>query len=361
MEDPGKITKRYQILAPLLDEKSLRLLIAAESKVLGHGGIGIVSKSTGISRTTIAAGLKELNDPGSIDTSRIRKAGGGRKKAVEKLPAIETELENLMEPVARGELDSPLMWTDKSLRKLSEELKTKGFDVSHKLVGEILKDNGFSLQIHRKTGEGLRNSDRKAQMEYIYLKIKEFQNVDLPVITFQVLINRLAYSLDEPDEADSETSEFAVETIGKWYTKMGKSVYPEAPKLLIIADYGTCNSLESRLCKKEIQKLSNETGLIVEVCHFPPVTSKWNDIGYRLCSSISQNWRDKPIRSCEVTVSLVASERKQNKQVVNDVLETKPNDTVTITPVLKSENIKIRKKNSMEVWNYILKPKRYKK
>ena len=158
-------------------------MIAAESKVLGHGGIGIVSKSTGVSRTTISAGLKELEWPDLVDTGRIRKEGGGRKKTVEKLPAIEKELEKLIEPALRGEPDSPLMWTSKSLRKLSAELKSRGFDVSHKLVGEILKNKGFSLQANRKTNEGKSHPDRNAQFEHIHSKVKEYQGSGQPVIS----------------------------------------------------------------------------------------------------------------------------------------------------------------------------------
>ncbi|MDP1725350.1 MAG: ISAzo13 family transposase, partial [Bacteroidota bacterium] len=349
MKDTDLISNRHKILSPLLDEKARRLMIAAESKVIGRGSIGIVSKSTGVSRTTISTGLKELESIDLIDTRRIRKEGGGRKKAIEKLPAIEKELDKLIEPALRGEPDSPLMWTSKSLRKLSAELKSIGFDVSHKLVGEILKSKGFSLQANRKTDEGKSHPDRNAQFEHIHLKVKDFQENNQPVISVDAKKKELVGNFKnngkewhrekEPEKVkvydflsdaegkaipygvydlsqnkgwvsvgiDHDTAEFAVETIKKWWTKMGKPYYSNAQKLLITADGGGSNASRSRLWKTEIQKLSDETGLIIEVCHFPPATSKWNKIEHRLFSYISQNWRGKPLVSYSVIVNLIAS------------------------------------------------------
>ena len=316
MKDTELISNRHKILAPLLDEKAHRLMVAAESKVLGHGGIGIVSKSTGVSRTTISAGLKELKKPDLIDKSRIRKEGGGRKKSIDKLPAIEIELDKLIEPALRGEPDSPLMWTSKSLRKLSAELKSGGYDVSHKLVGEILKNKGFSLQSNRKTDEGKSHPDRNSQFEHIHNKINEFQECKQPVISVDAKKKELVgnfknngkelHKEKQPEKVkvydflsdaegkaipygiydlfqnkgwvsvgiDHDTAEFAVETIKKWWTKMGKPMYSDAQTLLITADGGGSNSSRSRLWKAELQKLANETGLIIEVCHFPSATSK---------------------------------------------------------------------------------------
>lgn len=350
MKDTNKISKRHQILAPLLDEKSRRLMIAAESKVLGHGGIGIVSRSTGVSRTTISAGLKELKEPDLIDSSRIRKAGGGRKKAVEKLPAIVKELEKLIEPALRGEPDSPFLWTGKSLRKLSAELKSAGFDVSHKLVGEILKNKGFSLLSNRKTEEGKRHHDRNTQLEHIHLMIKDFQKNNQPVITV-VANNGLSVGMDH------ETSEFAVETIKKWYTKMGKPFYPDAQRLLITADCGGGNSSGSRMWKTEIQKLCNETGLTIEVCHFPPATSKWNKIEHSLISGISQNWKDKPLVSYRIIVSLIASAMTEKGLEVNADLVSTNDHKGMIATDQESENITKKKNDFHEEWNYTIKPK----
>ncbi|MHC1774334.1 MAG: ISAzo13 family transposase [Lentimicrobium sp.] len=398
MKDTDLISKRHNILAPLLDEKTHRLMIAAESKVIGHGGIGVVSKSTGVSRTTISTGLKELRNPELIDTNRIRKVGGGRKKAVEKLPAIEEALENLIEPALRGEPDSSLMWTSKSLRKISNELKYKGFNVSHKLVGEILKEKGFSLQANRKTDEGKSHPDRNAQFEHIHQKVKDFQAIGQPVISVDAKKKELVgnyknngkewHKSKEPENVkvydflsdaegkaipygvydlsqnegwvsvgiDHDTAEFAVETIKKWWIKMGNLVYSNAQSLLITADGGGSNSSRSRLWKKEIQKLSNETGLTIEVCHFPPATSKWNKIEHRLFSYISQNWRGKPLVSYEVIVNLIASTRTEKGLKVScDVDRRAYNTGITITDEELAE-INLKRNEFHGEWNYTIQP-----
>lgn len=398
MKDTDLISKRHNILAPLLDEKTHRLMIAAESKVIGHGGIEVVSKSTGVSRTTISTGLKELRNPELIDTNRIRKVGGGRKKTVEKLPAIEEALENLIEPALRGEPDSSLMWTSKSLRKISNELKHKGFNVSHKLVGEILKEKGFSLQANRKTDEGKSHPDRNAQFEHIHQKVKDFQAIGQPVISVDAKKKELVgnyknngkewHKSKEPENVkvydflsdaegkaipygvydlsqnegwvsvgiDHDTAEFAVETIKKWWIKMGNLVYSNAQSLLITADGGGSNSSRSRLWKKEIQKLSNETGLTIEVCHFPPATSKWNKIEHRLFSYISQNWRGKPLVSYEVIVNLIASTRTEKGLKVScDVDRRAYNTGITITDEELAE-INLKRNEFHGEWNYTIQP-----
>jgi hypothetical protein len=373
-------------------------MIATESKVIGYGGIGVVSKSTGVSRTTISTGLRELNNPDLIDTSRIRKEGGGRKKEVEKLPAIEKELEKLIEPALRGEPDSPLMWTSKSLRKLSVELKLKGYNVSHKLVGEILKAKGFSLQANRKTDEGKSHPDRNAQFEHIHLKVKDFQENNQPVISVDAKKKELIgnfknngkewHKEKEPQKVkvydflsdaegkaipygvydlaqnngwvsvgiDHDTAEFAVETIKKWWTKMGKPFYSNAERLLITADGGGSNSSRSRLWKKEIQKLSNETGLTIEVCHFPPATSKWNKIEHRLFSYISQNWRGKPLVSYQVIVSLIASTKTEKGLDVTCELDSKTYDTGIKITEEEMDAINLERNDFHGEWNYKIKP-----
>jgi len=398
MKDIDLISKRHKILSPLLDEKARRLMIAAESKVIGHGGIGIVSKSTGVSRTTISTGLKELKASDLIDTKRIRKEGGGRKKAIEKLPQIEKELEKLIEPALRGEPDSSLMWTSKSLRKLSAELKSKGFDISHKLVGEILKDKGFSLQANRKTDEGKSHPDRNAQFEHIHHRIKDFQENNQPVISVDAKKKELVgnfknngkewHKEKEPEKVkvydflsdaegkaipygvydlsqnkgwvsvgiDHDTAEFAVETIKKWWVKMGNPFYPNAQRLLITADGGGSNSSRSRLWKKEIQKLSNETGLTIDVCHFPPATSKWNKIEHRLFSYISQNWRGKPLVSYEVIVNLIASTKTEKGLEVICELDTKNYDTGIKITEKEMKTINLETNDFHGEWNYTIRP-----
>lgn len=396
MKDEKLISERNKILSPFLDEKSRRLLCAAESKVIGHGGIAIVSKAIGVSRTTVSTGLKELENPERIDNSRIRKEGGGRKKTIEKLPEIEQKLSKLIEPALRGEPDSPLLWTSKSLRKLSSEFKLEGLNVSHNLVGKILSKNGFSLQANRKTDEGKSHPDRNAQFEHIHSKVKEYQSQYLPVISVDAKKKELIGNFknvgrelrrkkepekvkvyDFPSDADGkaipygvydmtqnkgwvsvgidhDTAEFAVETIKRWWIQMGKSFYPNAQKLLITADGGGSNSSRSRLWKMELQKLSDETGLLIEVCHFPPATSKWNKIEHRLFSFIAQNWRGKPLLSYEVIINLIASTTTIKGLAVKCELNKNIyNRGIKITDK-ELESVNLKRNEFHGEWNYII-------
>lgn len=398
MENIKLISERNKLLSCFLDEKSQRLINAAESKVLGHGGIAIVAKATGASRTTISSGLKELEAPENIDTKRIRKKGGGRKKAIYKMPEIKIELAKLIEPALRGEPDSPLMWTSKSLRKLSAELKSIGLNVSHNLVGEILNDEGFSLQANRKTDEGKSHPDRNAQFEYIHKKVKGYQSINQPVISVDAKKKELVGNFknigkelhrkkepekvkvyDFPSDAegkaipygvyditknkgwvsvgiDHDTAEFAADTIKRWWTKMGRAIYSKAHSLLITADGGGSNSSRSRLWKLELQKLANEIDLNIEVCHFPPATSKWNKIEHRLFSYIAQNWRGKPLLSYEVIVNLIGSTKTtKGLDVVCELNRNKYDIGIKISDKeMKSINLKIDEFHGE--WNYKICP-----
>lgn len=398
MGDANLISERNKILAPLLSEKMLRLYYAAESKVIGRGGIEVVSKATGASRNTIATGLSELKSNERVDTTRSRKEGGGRKKAIDKMPTIEIELAKLIEPALRGEPDSALKWTSKSLRKLSAELKLKALNVSYRVVGEILKKNGFSLQANRKTNEGKSHPDRNEQFEHIHNKIKEYQIQSQPVISVDAKKKELVGNFknigkelrrkkepekvnvyDFPSDADGkaipygvydithnkgwvsvgidhDTAEFAAETIRRWWIKMGKPLYPDSQRLLITADGGGSNSSRSRLWKKELQKLSNETNLTIEVCHFPPATSKWNKIEHRLFSYIAQNWRGKPLISYEVIVSLIAStQTTKGLKVACDLNQNKYNIGIKVTNK-EMKSINLRKNEFHGEWNYLISP-----
>lgn len=396
MENEKLVSERNKLLSSLLDERSRRLLCAAESKVIGRGGIAIVSKAIGVSRTTISTGLKELENPEKIDITRIRKEGGGRKKAIDKLPEIEKRLSRLIEPALRGEPDSPLLWTSKSLRKLSEELRSEGFYVSHNLIGKILNKNGFSLQANRKTDEGKSHPDRNAQFEHIHRKVKEYQSQYLPVISVDAKKKELIGNFknigrelrrkkepekvkvyDFPSDADGkaipygvydmtqnkgwvsigidhDTAEFAADTIKRWWTQMGKPFYPNAQKLLITADGGGSNSSRSRLWKMELQKLSDDTGLVLEVCHFPPATSKWNKIEHRLFSYIAQNWRGKPLLSYEVIVNLIASTTTTKGLAVKcELNQNKYNKGIKITDK-ELESVNLKRDEFHGEWNYTI-------
>jgi transposase len=394
----NEISERFNLLKPFLNEKSIRLFGAAEAKVLKHGGIQVVSEQTGMSRTTISKGVQELKNSEKISVSRIRKEGGGRKTIVEKMPKIDSSLAKLIEPALRGEPDSSLLWTSKSLRKLSAELKLQGFNVSHNYIGELLKEKGFSLQANRKTDEGKGHPDRNAQFEHIHETIKIYQSEYQPIISVDAKKKELVGNFknagkelcrkkepekvkvyDFPSDAegkaipygvyditknkgwvsigiDHDTAEFAANTIKTWWAKMGKSCYPNAQKLLITADGGGSNSSRSRLWKKELQKMSNETGLQLEVCHFPPATSKWNKIEHRLFSYIAQNWRGKPLLSYEIIVNLIGSTTtKKGLKVICELNKNKYKTGIKVTDKeMKSLNLK--RNDFHGEWNYIISP-----
>ena len=394
----NEISERFNLLKPFLNEKSIRLFGAAEARVLKHGGIKLVSEQTGMSRTTISKGVQELKNSEKIPVSRIRKEGGGRKTIVEKMPGIDSSLAKLIEPALRGEPDPPLLWTSKSLRKLSAELKLQGFNVSHNYIGELLKKKGFSLQANRKTDEGKSHPDRNAQFEHIHETIKIYQSGCQPVISVDAKKKELVGNFknagkelcrkrepekvkvyDFPGDAegkaipygvyditknegwvsvgiDHDTAEFAANTIKTWWAKMGKPSYPNAQKLLITADGGGSNSSRSRLWKKQLQELSNETGLQLEVCHLPPATSKWNKIEHRLFSYIAQNWRGKPLLSYEIIVNLIGSTTtKKGLKVICGLNKNKYKTGIKITDKeMKSLNLK--RNDFHGEWNYIISP-----
>ena len=349
------IKGKYELLNPFLNERTKRLWSAVEAKVIGHGGIRFLSKTTGQSRTTITRGIKELQT-GELAASqnRIRKEGGGRKRALVKSPEIEKALLQLIEPTVRGEPESPLLWTTQSLRKLAEALNKQNYRISHTLVGQILRDNDFSLQANRKTNEGKTHPDRDAQFHHIHQKVVEFQKANNPVISVDAkkkeLIGNYKNSgvawqekknpvkvkvYDFLSEAkgkaipygvydivnnkgwvnvgiDKDTAEFAVQTIRNWWYQMGKELYRDAQKLLITADSGGSNGVRVRLWKKELQELANEAQLEISVCHFPSGTSKWNKIEHRLFSYITKNWRARPLISYELIVNLIAGTKTKN-------------------------------------------------
>lgn len=398
------IRKRYDFLAPLLNERQLRLFVAAEALALGRGGISLTSQATGVSRPTITLGCKELleqkaNESAEVfPVTRVRKKGGGRKRTVEVDETLRSDLEGLIEPVTRGDPESPLRWTAKSVRNLSDELKRMGHRTSHRMVAELLHEMGYSLQANRKTAEGSSHPDRNAQFEHIHGKVKEFQSCSQPVISVDTKKKERVgdfknggrelrpkgdpekvrvYDFEIPelgkvapygvyDEArnegwvnvgtDHDTSTFAVESIRKWWMTMGREAYPEASRLLITADGGGSNGARVRLWKIELQKFANESGLAVSVCHFPPGTSKWNKIEHRLFSYISQNWRGKPLVSHEVIVNLIAATTTRTGLTVKCGLDTNkyPKGIKVSDEALHQVNI-VRDEFHGE-WNYSILP-----
>ncbi|MBI3474279.1 MAG: ISAzo13 family transposase [Acidobacteria bacterium] len=364
MAGKSEIAKRFRQLEPWLDEHMRRLWAAAESSALGRGGISLVARATGVSRRAIGVGRSELEQkPAKALPPKIaiRKPGGGRKKTLTKDPALLRDLEKLVEPVTRGDPESPLRWTCKSVRRLAEELRRKGHPVSHTLVAELLHQQKYSLQANRKTTEGSSHPDRNAQFEHINAKAEEFLKLGQPAISVDtkkkeqvgdyknggrewrpkgqpepVRVHDFAKQKDVPygvydlgQDAgwvsvgtDHDTAAFAVESIRRWWNTMGQTSYPEARQLLITADGGGSNGSRVRLWKLELQRLADQTGLEISVCHFPPGTSKWNKIEHRLFSFITQNWRGKPLVSHEVIVNLIAATTTRTGLHVKSQLDT---------------------------------------
>ena len=344
------IKARYDILERYLNERQRRLYAAVEAKVLGHGGIKRVWKATGVARCSILAGLKELKQEAQEgEVVRVRRAGAGRKKLVEQYPGVREALDRLVRPVTRGDPESLLRWTCKSLTQLARALNAQGHTISHTSVGSLLKEMGYSLQGNRKTLEGTSHPDRNAQFEYINKKAEAALIAGQPVISVDTKKKEMVGQYKnagkewrpegEPEKVkvydfvdeklgranpygvydlannigwvsvgtDHDTASFAVSTIRQWWSAMGKATYPEAKELMIMADGGGSNGSRVRLWKLELQRLADELKLTIRVSHFPPGTSKWNKIEHRLFSHISMNWRGQPLVSHEVIVNLIAA------------------------------------------------------
>jgi transposase len=343
------IRTRFEKLAPFLDERMRRLVAASESLTIGFGGTSEVSRQTGVSRRAIIQGIKELDEVPSAQVGRVRRAGGGRKKTVVKDASLKPDLERLVDPVTRGDPESPLRWTCKSVRKLSDELNRLGHQTSHRMVAELLHELGYSLQANRKTLEGSSHADRDQQFQHINQQVTQLLEQQQPVISVDTKKKELVGNFKnngaelrpkrDPEKVrvhdfvipelgraapygvydlannsgwvsvgvDHDTSAFAVETIRRWWYGMGERSFPQATELLITADSGGSNGSRVRLWKVELQRLADETGLKLRVCHLPPGTSKWNKIEHRLFSFISQNWRGKPLVSHQVIVDLIAA------------------------------------------------------
>ena len=399
MADEHEIALRFRKLEPWLDEHMRRLWAAAESSAQGRGGISLVARASGVSRRAIGMGLLELKqkpDKAGRPQVAIRKPGGGRKKTLIKDPALLRDLEKLVEPVTRGDPESPLRWTCKSLRRLAAELRQRGHPVSHMLVGELLHEQKYSLQANRKTTEGSSHPDRNAQFAHINAKAEEFLKLGQPAISVDtkkkeqvgdyknggrewrpkgqpelVRVHDFAKQKDVPygvydlgQDAgwvsvgtDHDTAAFAVETIRRWWNTMGRASYPKARRLLITADSGGSNGSRVRLWKLELQKFADQTGLEITVCHFPPGTSKWNKVEHRLFSFITQNWRGKPLVSHEVIVNLIAATTTRTGLHVRSQLDTSTYPKGVKVSKAEFATISLRPDTFHGDWNYSVIPR----
>ena len=394
------IEERFKRLRGVLDERSRRLLVAAESEALGRRGISTVSKATGISRQVIRQGIAELKQAAVLPERRMRRAGGGRKSASVLDPSLKTDLEELLEATTRGDPESPLRWTCRSIRNLEVELKKGGHSVSHQVVADLLHELEYSLQANRKTSEGASHPDRNAQFEYVNSKVKRYLGGKEPVISVDTKKKELVGDFKnggaelrpkgDPEKVrvhdfpnpelgranpygiydiglntgwvsvgvDHDTAEFAVASIRRWWRSMGQPAYPKAATLLITADGGGSNGSRVRLWKLELQKFADETALAIAVCHFPPGTSKWNKIEHRLFSRITQNWRGKPLISLEVIVSLIAATRTTTGLKVQSELDTRTYPKGVKVSDQDFAQLNLRRDQFHGEWNYEIHPRK---
>jgi Rhodopirellula transposase DDE domain len=400
------VRRKYEVLGPVLNERTLRLWAAAEAESLGRGGIKCVSRATGLSRTTIAEGMQELQElqekaPKSEANGRIRRPGGGRKPVEFHNPELPWALNALIDPVTRGDPESPLRWTCKSTRKLAEELTRQGHPVGDRTVAELLKGAGYSLQANRKTREGTEHPDRNAQFEYINQQVQEAHERGVPVISVDTKKKELVGDFKNggrewqpqgtPEEVrvhdfidqdlgkaipygvydialnqafvnvgiDHDTPEFAVESVRQWWRKMGKHAYPTARELLITADCGGSNGARVRGWKLELAHLACELEMTIRVCHFPPGTSKWNKIEHRLFCHITENWRGRPLVSHEAVVNLIGSTTTRTGLHVKAALDTNDYPTGIKIPDTTIAAIPITPASFHGDWNYSIAPIRH--
>jgi len=396
-----RIRRKYRSLAVEMDERIRRQWAAAEARDLGYGGVSAVARATGLSRTTVTRGLRELKLPArkrAAEARRIRRPGGGRRLATDKDPELFEALEALIEPATRGDPESPLRWTCKSTYRLAEELTKQDHPVGPRTVAKLLHESGYSLQANRKTREGNQHPDRNAQFEYINEQVQLFQRRRKPTISVDTKKKELVGDFanggrewrprGEPEEVrvhdfkdkelgkaipygvydmihdegwvsvgiDHDTAEFAAQSIRRWWEAMGAGRFPRTRHLLITADGGGSNSHRSRLWKVALQKLANEIDLKLTVCHFPPGTSKWNKIEHRLFSFITQNWRGKPLVSRQAVVELISSTTTRKGLVVRAALDTHAYETGVKVPDAELAKIKLKRHDFHGDWNYTIKP-----
>jgi transposase len=396
------VKQKYETISCCLNERGRRLWAATEAAAYGRGGIALLCEATGLSNNTIHKGLKELNDPATMALRSVRKKGGGRKKLTENNNEILKALDNLIEPTARGDPESVLRWTSKSLRNLAKALEKEGYEVSYPTVANLLRDLDYSLQSNKKTLEGKSHKDRDAQFIYINQSVMAMQAKGQPTLSVdtkkkenigeyknngQELCKKgkpvKVNTHDFPNEKlgkvvpygiydigknkgwvsvgiSGDTAEFAVNAIRTWWYKTALHNYQEVSEILITADCGGSNGYRVRLWKVELQKLADETNLTIHIRHFPPGTSKWNKIEHRLFSYISKNWRGKPLISKEAVVNLIGSTSTTKGLKVEAVLDENEYKTGRKISKAQMTTINIERDEFHPEWNYTIKPKKSK-
>jgi transposase len=394
------IQQRFGIVAPYLTEPCRRIWAAAEAATIGAHGITIVAEATGLSRTTIHKAQQEVDEGSPAPGQRQRRPGGGRKPLIETDPTLLEDLDQLIDPTTRGDPESPLRWTCKSTGQLAEALQRQGHTISQPTVYRLLDGLGYSLQSNRKTEEGADHPDRDEQFQFIYRQVKRFQRRGQPVISVDTKkkenIGNFAqggqewepkgqprkvkahdfrpkggakvnpYGVYDPTEdigwvnvgISHDTAQFAVASIRGWWRKLGRERYPAAEQLLITADAGGSNGYRTRLWKVELQQLADELGLTIQVCHFPPGTSKWNKIEHRLFSFISKNWRGRPLDSLATVVNLISNTKTKTGLCVEASLDYASYEKGLKVSREQMEQLNLSRDEFHGEWNYSLRPRR---
>lgn len=395
------VQAKFIALEPLLNERSRRRWAAVEARAIGRGGIERVAEATGLSRTTVRAALKELDQRGPDEASpgRMRRPGAGRKPLRAHDPGLVAALERLVDPVTRGDPMGPLRWTCSSAARLAEQLRQGGHQVSERTVNRMLHEAGYSLQANRKTLEGRQHVDRDAQFRRINRRVRAFQKLGQPVVSVDTKKKELVGSFrnggrewhrqgepvrvnvhDFPDPelgkaipygvydvthdkgwvsvgVDHDTAAFAVESLRRWWHQMGCLCYGQARGLLITADGGGSNGSRNRLWKWELQKFADDTGLRLSVCHFPPGTSKWNKIEHRMFCHITENWRGRPLISHEVIVNLIGHTTTRGGLEIRSELDDNRYPTGQPVTEQQMESLLLKRDRFHGEWNYTLLPR----
>jgi hypothetical protein len=397
MNSEAMLITKYGVLQTSLNERTRRLWAGTEAVAYGRGGIAAVMRVTGLSRNTVVRGIREAAQP-PLDVARMRAPGAGRKSKVVLDPGLKRALEQLVEPVSRGDPESPLRWTCKSTRRLAKELTDQGYQVSHRLVAELLHELDYSLQGNRKTKEGSHHPDRNAQFEYINRQISDAMRRHQPAISVDTKKKELVGDFknngrewrpagqaeevrvhDFPDKklgkaipygvydlarnlgwvsvgVTHDTAAFAVNTIRRWWRTLGRPAYGRARSLWIVVDSGGSNGSRVRLWKWELHQLACQTGLTIHVCHLPPGTSKWNKIEHRLFSFISQNWRGQPLLTHATIVNLIAHTRTSTGLKVRCVLDAKSYPEKIKISQAQMASIRLVPDAFHGDWNYTIRP-----
>ena len=396
------IRSKYLSLKSEFNERQRRLWAAAEALSLGHGGISIVSRATGMSRTTIRKGINELNNKELLAPNRIRREGGGRKKSTTLQPKLLESLDALVEPTAKGDPMTPLRWTTKSTRRLSEILTKQGFQVSHMQVYRLLEELGYQLVANRKTLCTCNDPDRNTQFEFINAQSTKFMKKGCPVLSIDAKKKELIGNFKQDGRTwcpqgkptlvqvynfpsgslgkatpygvydlrhnigwvnvgiDHDTAEFAVESLRRWWLHLGQDLYPDTKDLYLTADGGGSNNSRSRLWKYCLQELADETDLTIHVSHFPPGTSKWNKIEHRLFNHISMNGKGQPLTSLDVIINLIGSTTSSTGLKVYAMKDDSKYMTKRKISDEQMNMLKIISNKILAKWNYTIKPRKIK-